>query len=191
MQIRSGRTSVCWPLTGIGCRWARQKGPRWRTHAHRHKGTNKNTNSQKYTHTLNPTMCLVSHQGTCCQSDGYVRLSKWKQSRNKQYGYKTGSILCVTHMCAYVPTLMVVWLSSRMQSHKNASWGLAFVSAHCTLRWATFDKNLFLDTYPGKKKKKKKRLIAHDMLRKEIINVLGSSASVTTEPCEEIICETN
>lgn len=53
-----------------------------------HRDINKNT--QKYT--PNPTMCLESHQGTCCQSDHYVRLGEWKQSRSStQYGTETGT----------------------------------------------------------------------------------------------------
>lgn len=44
----------------------RQKGTRWRTQ----------TNKFAEVRTLNPTMCLVSYQGMCCQSDAGVRLGK-------------------------------------------------------------------------------------------------------------------
>lgn len=74
---------------------------------HAHNDTNKKQISQKYT--PNPSMCLVSHQGTCCQSDSYVRLGEWKQSRNNtQYGSE-----CLwVFMCTSVWLCVWIWIQS-------------------------------------------------------------------------------
>lgn len=70
MQILS--QNIC--LLASHRNWLQLRLVKCKTHMHAHNDTNKKQISQKYT--PNPSMCLVSHQGTCCQSDSYVRLGE-------------------------------------------------------------------------------------------------------------------